>query len=370
MSQLLKSIMNELIPNKRIIGFDLARAYAIFGMYIVNFNFCFGSIWPSNDPLARFLNLFTGNSTSIFIILAGMGVSFRASKCNDTNSDKTQLKNIVLKRSYFLLALGLLLYPWWQGDILHFYGSYMHIAAFFLFVPKRFYLLLAIAAIVIYHLLLFIMPFDTGWDLSNYSYKDFWTPFGFLRNTLFNGWNSVFPWVAYFLLGMYLGKLNWHNKIVIKKVFIIGLCCFILFESIRYYAVYAQFSPPIMQYIMSEYFPPFLPFMMITASFAFMVIAICMFIGNTFSDNKWINALVKTGQMTLSHYVIHLTLGMLVLAQLTHKNYTGFAQNDAPTPPIYILQYAVLWFILSVLLSYIWRKYFKNGPFEWLMRKI
>ncbi len=56
---------------------------------------------------------------------------------------------------------------------------------------------------------------------------------------------------------MYLGKLNWHNKIVIKKVFIIGLCCFILFESIRYYAVYAQFSPPIMQYIMSEYFPPF-----------------------------------------------------------------------------------------------------------------
>ncbi len=52
--------MSELIPNKRIIGFDLARAYAIFGMYIVNFNFCFGSIWPSNDPLARFLNLFTG----------------------------------------------------------------------------------------------------------------------------------------------------------------------------------------------------------------------------------------------------------------------------------------------------------------------
>jgi uncharacterized protein len=358
------------MDNKRIIGFDLARAYAIFGMYIVNFNFCFGSIWQSNEPLSRFLSAFTGNSTSIFIILAGMGVSFMANKYGDNETHKAKLKSIILKRSWFLLALGLLLYPWWQGDILHFYGSYMHIAAFVLFVPKRQYLLLALSAIVIYHILLFVIPFDTGWNLSNYSYADFWTPLGFLRNTLYNGWNSVFPWVAYFLLGMYLGKLNWQDKTLIRKVFLIGLGAFIGFEGIRFYVVKAQFSPPIMQYIMSEYFPPFLPFMVLTASFAFMVIAICMLIGNRFSNNKIINALVKTGQMTLSHYVIHLTLGMLILQQLTHKNYTGFAQNEAPTPPIYILSYAISWFILSVLFSVIWRKYVKNGPLESLMRKI
>jgi uncharacterized protein len=358
------------MDNKRIIGFDLARAYAIFGMYIVNFNFCFGSIWQSNDPLARFLNAFTGNSTSIFIILAGMGVSFMANKYGDNETSKAKLKSIILKRSWFLLALGLLLYPWWQGDILHFYGSYMHIAAFVLFVPKRHYLFIAIAVIFIYHLLLLLIPVETSWDLTNYSYTDFWTPLGFLRNTLYNGWNSVFPWVAYFLLGMYLGKLNWQDKTLIYKVFSIGLGTFILLEGIRFYAVKAQFGPPIMQYIMSEYFPPFLPFMVLTASFAFMMIAICMFIGNSFSNNKIINALVKTGQMTLSHYVIHLTLGMLILQQLTHKNYTGFAQNEAPTPPIYILSYAISWFILSVLFSVIWRKYVKNGPLEWLMRKI
>jgi uncharacterized protein len=187
---------------------------------------------------------------------------------------------------------------------------------------------------------------------------------------LYNGWNSVFPWVAYFLLGMYLGKLNWQDKTLLKKVFLIGLCTFVLFEGIRFYAVKVQFSPPIMQYIMSEYFPPFLPFMVLTASFAFMMIAICMFIGNTFSNNAIINSFVKTGQMTLSHYVIHLTLGMIILEKLTHKNYTGFAQNELPTPPIYILLYAFLWFILSVLFSVLWCKYVKNGPLEWLMRKI
>jgi uncharacterized protein len=228
------------MDNKRIIGFDLARAYAIFGMYIVNFNFCFGSIWQSNEPLSRFLSAFTGNSTSIFIILAGMGVSFMANKYGDNETHKAKLKSIILKRSWFLLALGLLLYPWWQGDILHFYGSYMHIAAFLLFVPKRRYLLLALSAIVVYHILLFIIPFDTGWNLSNYSYADFWTPLGFLRNTLYNGWNSVFPWVAYFLLGMYLGKLNWQDKTLIRKVFLIGLGAFIGFEGIRFYVVKAH----------------------------------------------------------------------------------------------------------------------------------
>jgi uncharacterized protein len=178
--------MSGILPNKRIIGFDLARAYAIFGMYIVNFNFCFGSIWQSDDPLSRFLSAFTGNSTSIFIILAGMGVSLMANKNSETADKKAKLKSIVLKRSWFLLALGLLLYPWWQGDILHFYGGYMHIAAFILFVPKRHYLVIAVAVIVVYHALLFIIPVETSWDLTNYSYTDFWTPIGFLRNTLYN----------------------------------------------------------------------------------------------------------------------------------------------------------------------------------------
>lgn len=64
---------------QRITGFDLARAYAIFGMFIVNFNFSFGSLMAPTGPLGRFLNLFTGNSTAIFIICAGMGVSLMTS---------------------------------------------------------------------------------------------------------------------------------------------------------------------------------------------------------------------------------------------------------------------------------------------------
>jgi uncharacterized membrane protein YeiB len=354
----------------RIIGFDLARSYAIFGMFIVNFNFSFGNVLPTEEPIGRFLNLFTGNSTSIFIILAGMGVSLMTRKSEYSIEEKAKCKSIILKRSWFLFFAGLLLFTWWSGDILHFYGGYMHIAALILFVPKRYFLWIALLVIVIYHLLLLIIPVETSWDFQSYKYADFWTPIGFLRNTLYNGWNSMFPWFSFFAIGMWLGKLDWHNKLIRKNVFITGLMLFTTIQIIRFLAKSFFEDDFLHTYILSEYFPPYLPFLLVTAGFALMVISICMYLGEKFKDAKFVQCLAKTGQMTLSHYIIHITVGMLILEELTKKTYTGFAEDETPTLSIYILLYAISFFVLSIIFSWFWSKKFKNGPLETVMRKI
>lgn len=355
---------------QRIIGFDLARAYAIFGMFIVNFNFSFGSVMNPTDTVGHFLNLFTGNSTAIFIICAGMGASLMTNGENYSVDEKLKLKSKILKRSWFLFIIGLLLFNWWSGDILHFYGGYLHIAAFILFVPKRYYLLGALTAIIVFHLLLFIIPITTSWDFTTFNYVDFWTPIGFLRNTFYNGWNSMFPWLSYFLVGMWLGRLNWQDTMTKRNIFTVGLIVFILIEGIRIMARQQFFNAFWSDYVMAEYFPPYLPFILITIAFAFMVITICVIIGELFSTSKIILALQKTGQMTLSHYVIHLTLGMLLMATLTGKHYTGLLEDELPTLPIFILIFSILFYALSVLFSIWWFKKFKNGPLETLMRKI
>ena len=355
---------------QRIIGFDLARAYAIFGMYIVNFNFSFGSVMSPNDSIGHFLNIFTGNSTAIFIICAGMGLSLMCNKKTLTVKEKADLKSKVVKRSWFLFVLGLLLFSWWSGDILHFYGGYMHIAALLLFVPRRYYLLMAISAIIIFHLLMLFIPVETGWDFTTYRYTDFWTPLGFFRNTFFNGWNSIFPWFSYFLLGMWLGRLNWQDKIVKRSIFFTGLVMFLLIQVLRLLAKEHYFDQFWSDYMMAEYFPAFLPFIIVTMGFALMVIPFLMYIGEKFPTNSIVLALQKTGQMTLSHYVIHLILGMIILAKLTGKHYTGFLEDEIPTSAAYILGYSLLFYIFSVFFSVFWRKKFKNGPLELLMRKI
>lgn len=354
---------------QRIIGFDLARAYAIFGMFIVNFNFCFGSFQDKSLP-GQFLNLFVGNSTAIFIILAGMGVSLMTNRNIYNKEEKSKLKSIILKRSWFLVASGLLLYNWWPGDILHFYGAYMHIAAFLLFVPKKYYLAIAVLAIIIFHLLLPVIPVNTSWNFQTYKYADFWTPIGFLRNTIYNGWNAVFPWLSYFMLGMFLGRLNWQNYSTKKNSFLTALVVFILFEAVRYLAKQNIFDAYWTNYIMSEYFPAYLPFILITAGFALMVISVCMFISDKFPSSKIISSLAKTGRMTLSFYVIHITIGMIIFSKITNQTYTGFLTQGTPAKPVYILTFAIIFYILCVLVSIFLTKKYKNGPLETLMRKI
>lgn len=352
----------------RIAGFDLARAYAIFGMFIVNFNTVFGS---HKDPswLGQFLHLFNGNSSVTFVVLAGMGVALMTNRSPYDAQTRNQIQSVILKRSWFLFAIGLLLYSWWPADILHFYGGYMHIAALLLFAPQRYYLLAAGVAIVGFHALLVIIPYETGWNFETLQYTDFWTVPGFLRNTIYNGWNPLFPWSGFFFLGMWLGRLNWQQPRTKRNVGLIGA---VVYGIAALCQLVAPFFLPenVAFYVTADYLPPFLPFMASTAGFAMVVMAVCMYVGERFSGSTLIRVLVKTGQMTLTHYILHLTLGMITLSLLTGKAYTGTISTTAPLAPHYCLLFALSFYLLSVWFSHQWSKRYKRGPLEGLMRTI
>ena len=214
-----------------------------------------------------------------------------------------------------------------------------------------------------------MIPIFTGWDFATFRYLDFWTPQGFLRNTFYNGWNSIFPWFSYFLVGMWLGRLDWTSSVIRRNIFILGLVVFMLIQLLRLAAGQGNFNPFWTNYIMAEYFPPYLPFVLVTTGFAFMAISALMYVGERTATSPLTWAFQKTGQMTLTHYVLHLTLGMIILARLTGKNYTGYLEDEQPTSAVYILIYSIAFYILSMLFSVMWSKWFKTGPMELIMRK-
>jgi uncharacterized protein len=353
----------------RIIGFDLARAYAIPGMFIVNFVNVFGG-YEDKSIVGKFASLFNGNASTLFVMLAGMGLALMTNKPIYSQDEKNKIKSLVLKRSWFLFALGLLLYTWWPFDILHFYGGYMHIAALILFVPKQWYLWGAALVIVIYHVLFAIIPYETGWDFVTFTYVDFWTMEGFLRNSLYNGSNPLFPWLAFFLFGMWLGKLDWLDKTLLAKIFWRALTIFIIVESLQYAASFQIFSKDITEYILADYFPPFLPFMLSTASAGVLTICLFTYVGERYKNARFIEVLAKTGQMTLSNYILHLTLGMVVLAFFLGKSYSPELSKQIPTPALYTMTFAIVFYFLSLLFTVWWSKRFIHGPLELLMRKI
>lgn len=354
---------------QRIIGFDLARAYAIFGMYIVNFNIVFGS---SNDQslLGKFLSLFSGNSSTVFVMLAGMGIALMTNRSNYTTQEKNRLRSIIGKRALFLFVIGLLLSLWWPADILHFYGGYMGVVLLILFIDKRYYIFTAGFVILLFHFLLLILPFETGWNFGTLEYKDFWTLNGFVRNFFYNGWNSVFPWAAYFIVGMYLGRLDCSELKTQKKMFITGLLLYIVIAVLQFGSNYMKISEDVYFYINADYLPPFLPFVLSTIGFGLMLISGFMCLGNIVANKQLAKNVAATGQMTLTHYISHIVFGMLLLAFLTDKEYTGHIAQQEPIPAFYILLFSGFYFLGSYYFSKLWIMKYKNGPLEMIMRKI
>jgi uncharacterized protein len=338
-------------------------------MFIVNFNTAFGS-FTDNTVGGHFLRLFNGNSSSTFVILAGMGIALMTNRNEYSLTEKSNLQAIIIRRSWFLFVIGLLLYNWWPADILHFYGGYMHLAAFILFVPKKFYLWAALLAIVIFHVLFAIIPYDTGWNFKTLEYTDFWTVVGFVRNTFYNGWNPIFPWIAYFFAGVWLGKLDWRILNVQRKMLLLGAGLSFFTITLQFYATQAIGNKDLLLYITADYIPPFLPFMAGTFGFALVVISTCMFIGGKFENNAYAKLFAATGQMTLTHYISHVTIGMIIFAFITGRNYSNHLLERAAVSPLFILLFATAYFAVSCLFSRWWIRRFKHGPMEILMRKI
>jgi uncharacterized protein len=357
------------MQQQRILGFDLARAYAIFGMYIVNFNIVFGN-HKDTGLAAKFLSLFNGNSSTVFVMLAGMGVALMTNRSAYGFEEQKKLKSVINKRGWFLFGLGLALYVWWPADILHFYGGYMHVGALLIFVHRRYYLLSAVVAIVFFHVLLLIIPYETGWNFNTLQYQDFWTIEGFLRNTFYNGWNPIFPWIAYFTVGMYLGRLDWSLISTQKVMFLVGASMYLAILNLQMISNSISMNDDLKFYVNADYLPPFLPFMISTIGFGLMLITTFIFTSKYITTSGLANDLAKTGQMTLTHYVSHLTIGMIIFSLITKRQFEGKVNDQVPIHPMYILMFATVYFAVSYYFSKIWARAFKHGPFEILMRKI
>ena len=69
-----------LAVKRRIIGYDLARALAVFGMVVVNFKIVKGA--EDNGPawLVSLVGLLSGRAAATFVVLAGIGISLLTQK--------------------------------------------------------------------------------------------------------------------------------------------------------------------------------------------------------------------------------------------------------------------------------------------------
>ncbi len=210
----------------RIAGYDLARSLAIISMIFVNYRFAL--VTPGIHEGHWFLTLtkiFPCREAAMFVMLAGMGASLSAWKTvgNKSMVPIPQARLRLIKRAMVLMLIGVADSLFWDADILRFFALYMLAGALFLFSSKRTLAVGALGSIAAFPMLLLFMDYETGWNFATMDYGAYWTVAGFFTGLLYNGHHPFFPWMAFFLVGMVLGRLDLAgNGAIRRNIMLVG----------------------------------------------------------------------------------------------------------------------------------------------------
>ena len=354
----------------RLAGIDLARAVAIFGMITVNFRAVFteeeGPEW-----LLRAAEQVDGRAAALFVVLAGIGISLltrRARQADDPAAQRAD-RMMVLRRALFLFVAGLAFRAVWRFDILHFYGVYLLAAAFLLDVRERRLALLAAALTFVFPLLYFLLPAQFGipfWDTTDSLWPD-----QIALDLFFQGYHPVAPWLAFLLVGMILGRADLADPKLRRRWLITGLVMVALGEALAkglldlgLLKLGFEVAPratveAAADLFGSDPYPPMPLFVLVGLGWALVVISLCLVIAARWGKRGWLQPFIHAGQLALTIYVFHGTVGAWLPAAF------GF---NTPLSLAWVLAYSAVFYVGCILLATLWRRRYARGPLEAAMR--
>lgn len=210
----------------RLVALDVTRGVAMLGVIALNYHAilndenAFAPIAPSF--FERLFNPISGvlstRFAATFVVVAGVGVALLSSRTSEFDRTGIRvLRQQLLRRGVFLLVIGFVLEWIWPGTILFYYGAYFMVASIVVRQTTRRLLVGAVASVVVATCLM-------AWRVSE-RFDDNYTswldpssangPRNALIRLLFSYTHPVFPWIAFFLVGIVIGR-NVRNSTIIR----------------------------------------------------------------------------------------------------------------------------------------------------------
>lgn len=358
---------------RRIIGFDIARAFAIFGMITVNYRSTFHITGESPEWLETVSGMVNGRAAALFVLLAGIGISLlsRKGRLSGERADIREDRFNLLRRAAFLLAIGLLFRQIWEYDILHFYGIYLMFAAVLLTVSNRNLVLAGLFVTLVFPVLYYVLPAQYG--IPFWATTSEFTVREVLIDFFFQGYHPVTPWIGFMIAGMLLGRLDMSDPAIRRKMLIGGIVMALAAEGIAYLALdmgLFKLMEDVSQTIDLEEaslllgtapYPPMPLFLAVGIGWGMAIVSLCLSFGDRFAERRWIMPLVHTGQLALTIYILHGTVGVWAVGWAGYKPHQTLE---------WIIGYSALFYIAMIIASTLWRRRFDRGPVEAIMRRL
>ncbi len=183
----------------RIVGIDVARAVAMLGMIIVHFARFDGS-GGALDTIAESMR---GRAMPLFMLLGGLGVTLVSRRAK--NPDRG-----LFIRAVILLMLGLALHELSTGIaiVLQSYALFFAVSPLLRRLPSTVLVgsaaMIAVAGSVTYQ--------TVGQPRRTTPYTELFDRIDGVRSLVFDGFYPFFPVAAFFILGMWIGRLDLRQE--------------------------------------------------------------------------------------------------------------------------------------------------------------
>jgi uncharacterized membrane protein len=193
----------------RLLGVDAARGVALLGMMSVH---VLPALTADGDFSASRL-IASGRSAALFAVLAGVSLALATARHTAPAPSRRHWLASGLStavRALVILAVGLFLGTLDSGVavILTYYGLLFLLAIPFLGLPARALLPLAAVWAVVTPVISHALRDDAPRaSFDNPTLESLGDPVGLLRELLLTGYYPAFPWMAYLLAGLGLGRL-------------------------------------------------------------------------------------------------------------------------------------------------------------------
>ncbi len=385
---------------------DVLRGFAILGIFIANLGSGFSGFREEDhltgpyllgewDHKMSFLHhmLIEGKFYSIFSLLFGWGLALQFKRAEEKGLNALPT---VKRRLAIMLVLGAIHLLVWPGDIVFFYAMLG-----FLFLPFR---KLSDKTMLITGIVLVLLPiglyaakaqwtwlnapagilFQAGrqvddhilgisseaeyhafvknagwWDLLKGNLSGFFYRYGYLFFV------SRIPKVlGLFFIGYALGRSGFYRNLEQHKktvYWIIGLGLVFGLPANYYLARYIT-------YFMSDYwdlklngFYQTLAYALGVAPLAMAYVGLFMLSFQTQAGKKILSVLAPVGKMAFTNYFLQSLIGHFVFlhAGLGYSGQVG---------PVYYTLFGMAVFMLQIIISTAWLRYFNYGPIEWVWR--
>lgn len=405
--------MNSIAPvnaRERETFMDVLRGFAILGIFIANLGAGFSwysesahltgpFLKPAWDAKMLFLHhwFIEGKFYSIFSLLFGWGIALQIKRANEKGINAIPT---IKRRLVFMLLLGFCHLLIWTGDIVFFYAMLG-----FLLLPMRKFadktLLITSALLILSPILLYGLKMkfpmlnapaeflnQTGqkveikifpsfenikseaefisavkqfswWDVLKDNFAGIFFRYGYL--IFISRISKVF---GMFLIGFVIGRTDFYKKILQHKKLIITIIIAGLAIGIPSNYMLAHY----MATAGSDYFQlkekgfyQTIFYALGVAPLALAYVGMFMLAFQSQVGKRFMSVFAPVGKMAFSNYIIQSLTGNFVFltAGLGYMGQIG---------PVYYTLFGVLFFIIQIIYSTIWLRYFNFGPLEWLWR--